>query len=55
MDKSTEDFFAYAERNILGYKRPADYRERLERVKAKKRYPATEGEKPHKNGSYNEK
>ena len=48
MDKWTEDFYVYAERNIVGYKRPADYRERLERVRSKKRYPATEGDIPHK-------
>lgn len=30
--KEWEDFFKYAESNIVGYKRPADYMERVKRV-----------------------
>ncbi len=34
-----DDIFTYAERNIVGYKRPADYLERTARVLEGKRNP----------------
>ncbi len=32
IDEEWEDFFKYAESNIVGYKRPADYANRVKRV-----------------------
>lgn len=31
-EKWIEEFYRYAESNIVGYKRPADYKERVKRV-----------------------
>lgn len=41
-DKVMEEFYAYAERNIRGYKRPKDYAERWEKKEEKKRKPMRE-------------
>jgi hypothetical protein len=45
-----EDFYSYAEKNIRGYKRPADYATRLEKIKQRQRKPARETTP----GKYNE-
>ncbi len=47
-----EDFYKYAESNIVGYKRPKDYLERVERTLKgdNRRFPARETSK----GKYNE-
>lgn len=51
-----EQFYKYAERNIHGYKRPADWQTRLERVKERGRNPngiTFEGHTKSKRGEYN--
>lgn len=32
LSKEWEEFYAYAEKNIRGYKRPSNYKERVEKV-----------------------
>ena len=49
MDKEWEDFYKYAESNIVGYKRPADFEERVQRILERKANPA------HTNINYDHK
>lgn len=41
-DNWIEELYRYAESNIVGYKRPADYKERVKRVLNGKRKPCRE-------------